>query len=561
VVHKTTFNVSDEINELPPYDPYDQTPPWWTNHKEKLAALAVFILTSLLSVVAFPPYGVAEMAYAFAAPALFWAYRRPDFCLYAFTVLGANMVAWTVILGWIHHVSWLAFALLGPVVGLWIGSWFLAAWWVMPRLLGRGMIQRILAVFGLAALWVLVEWTRTWLLSGFPWLPLSASQWQRVSILQISAFTGAYGVSFVLISMNIGFAAYGHRLLMEGRRGLQRRSQEFFACLFLLVVCVTIHVQEALNWGRHTVPFGRVGIIQPNIPQSIKWDPAQAKKILSVLDSSTTRAARSRPDFLVWPEATSPMAVRGDQTMQDWTEGLVANCRVPLLLGTDVVENPHTKDEKWYNGAVLVDPKLGLREGSYLKQHLVPFGEYVPLRPILGWLEKVVPVGDDFERGDKAAPFTIVLHGTEQLVGPLICFEDCFPQLARKSTLAGSELLVVLTNNAWFGQSAAAEQHATHSVLRAIENRRPIVRCGNNGWSGWIDEYGNIRSHIADEEGNMFIRASTTVEITRDSRWIGKQSFYVRHGDWFLLLCAALVALSYNQLRQDLPPPPPEKQD
>jgi apolipoprotein N-acyltransferase len=543
--------------ELPPYDPYNQPPAWWTRHTDKLAAAAVFVLTALLWVLAFPPFNVAELAYAFAAPALFWAYRSPSVRLYAFTVLAGSIVAWTIILGWIHHVSWLAFCLLGPTVGLWVGSWFLAARWVLPRLPGRGILERIIAVFGLAALWVLIEWTRSWFLTGFPWLPLASSQWKRVSILQISAFTGAYGVSFVLIAMNIGFAAYAHRLLMEGRKGLQRRSQEFFACLFLLVICVTVHVQEVLNWGRFTIPFGRIAIVQPNIPQTLKWDPSQAQKIYNILDQSTQRAARSKPDLILWPEACSPLSVKGDQGARDWTEGLVSSCKVPLLLGSDIIE-PTASGERWYNGALLVDPVTGLQDGYYAKQHLVPFGEYVPLRPLLGWLDKIVPVGGDFNAGSSPQPFSIKLNNRQVPVGTLICFEDCFPQLTRMTALAGSEVLVVLTNNAWFGESAAAEQHATHSVLRAVETRRPVIRCGNNGWSGWIDEYGNIRHRIANEEGRIFIRANTTVSLTRDTRWIGNQSFYVRHGDWFLLLCAALAITGFLMVRRPLPAPKAE---
>ena len=105
-----------------------------------LSTAAVAVLTVVLTVIAFPPYGVPEFAYVCLAPGVFWAYRRPSFKRYAWTMLGANAVAWTIILGWLHHVSWLGLGLLGPVVGVWVGSWYLAAWWLMPRLLGRGAL-------------------------------------------------------------------------------------------------------------------------------------------------------------------------------------------------------------------------------------------------------------------------------------------------------------------------------------------------------------------------------------------------------------------------------------
>ena len=550
---------------LRPYDPYDLPPPWWQRHATPLIALAVFALTVLLTVISFPPFNVPEFAYAFAAPGAFWAYRRPNFRLFAGTLLGANAVAWTIILGWLHHVTWAGLLLLGPVVGVWIGSWYLAAWWVMPRLLGRGTLERILSVFGLAALWVVIEWTRTWFLSGFPWLPLSASQWQRVSILQIAAYTGAYGVSFVLMAMNLGFAAYAHRLLCEGKRGLQRRSQEFFACLFLLIVCVTVHVQETFNHGRFAVPLGRVGLVQPYIPQSIKWDPMEAPKIRASLEQATRRAAIGHPELLLWPEATTPMAVRGDAAMQTWVENLVKSLRTPLLLGSIAIEPPPTGqngDPLWYNGAFLVDPAIGLQTRYYVKRHLVPFGEYVPLRPLFGWLEKFVPIGGDFQPGLDARLLTVNLHLKPVSLGVLICYEDVFPQLAIESVRTGAEALVVLTNNAWYGEGGAAYQQAAHSVLRAVETRRPVLRCGNGGWSGWIDEYGNIRSVLASEAGSVYVRGAATLDITHDRRWSGRESFYVLHGDWFVLASAALAAFAYALLRlKPVAPPAPEDTD
>ncbi|MBI5382943.1 MAG: apolipoprotein N-acyltransferase [Opitutae bacterium] len=534
-------------------DPYDLPPPWWQRHVEPLTALAVFIATVVLTVVSFPPYQVPEFAYALAAPAVFWAYRRPAFKLYAGTVLGACAVAWTIVLGWLHHVTWAGLFLLGPFVGVWVGVWFLAAWWLMPRLLGRGAMERIAAVFGLAGLWVLIEWTRTWFLSGFPWLTLATSQWQRVSILQIAAFTGGWGVSFVLIAMNISFAAYAHRLLCEGRRGLQRRSQEFFACLFLLIVCVTVHVQESFNRGRYAVPLGRVAFTQPYIPQSVKWEPSRGQEILETLERTTMRAASSRPDLILWPEATTPWAVLGDARVRGWAEALAKRAKTPLLMGSIAVENQSTPNEAWYNGAFVVEPLIGLRSVYYAKRQLVPFGEYVPLRPVLGWLEKVVPVGGDFQRGQLPVTMTVTLGGQPVAVAPLICYEDVFPALARDSVRAGADVLTVLTNSAWYGEGGAAYQHAAHSVLRAVETRRPVLRCGNGGWSGWIDEFGNVRSVVTNGKGSIYARTTQTVDITRDARWIGQQSFYVRYGDWFVALCAALVAFGYAAVKLGRP--------
>jgi apolipoprotein N-acyltransferase len=447
-------------------------------HSATLWSAGVFLATVILTVLSFPPSPTPEFAYAFAVPALFWAYLRPSFRLYAWTVLGAQAVAWTILLGWLHNVTLGGLLLLGPFMGAWIGAWFLAARWALPRMLNQATPFRLLVVFGLAGLWVVGEWTRTWVLSGFPWMPLAATQWQRMSILQIAAFTGAGGVSFVLMAMNLGFAAYAHRLLREGRAGLGKRSPEFLAALFLLVVCVAMHLQETFDRHRRTVPLGRVAFVQPYIPQEVKWDNAQGPAILAILEELTLAAAATKPDLILWPEATTPWAVKGDVEMRAWVEHLVARAGHPLVLGS-IAREPMAADparEDWLNGVFTADPVAGVGEHFYAKRKLVPFGEFVPLRPVLGWLSKFVPIGDDFQRGTAPSPLSVRLGGRPVVLGPLLCYEDIFSGLACESVRAGADILVVHTNNGWFGEGGAAYQHASHSVLRAVETRRTVLR-------------------------------------------------------------------------------------
>ena len=524
----------------------------------------MFIATVLLTVLSFPPWRTPEFAYVFAAPALFWAYLRPGFRLFAATIIAAQAVAWTIILGWLHNVTWGGLILLGPFIGAWIGSWYLAAWWVMPRMLGRPVMTRLLALFGLAGLWVIIEWTRTWLLSGFPWMPLAASQWQRMSILQIASFTGEGGVSFVLVAMNIGFAAYTHRLMREhDKRGFNRRSQEFLAAMFLLLVCVATQVQQTFNRPRYAMPVGRFAFVQPYIPQSVKWDPAQGPAILNTLETFTLAACPTKPDVILWPEATTPWAIKGDANTRAWVEHLVNTTGVPLVLGSIGIEpGKIVGTEDWFNAVFAVDPGTGLQPRYYAKRKLVPFGEFVPLRPLLGWLGKFVPIGDDFGRGTDPSPLVVSIANRPVALGTLICYEDIFPSLARESVLAGADVLMVNTNNGWFGTGGAAYQHAAHSVLRAVETRRPVLRCGNGGWSGWIDEFGSVRAVLTQNpdgvvttdplravKGTVYFRGTQTVAVSADARWIGRQSFYVQHGDWFILACLILAAAGLGALR------------
>ena len=548
-----------------PYDPYaDQQPSFIDKHRDLVWAASVFLATVVLTVLAYPP-NYPEFAYAFAVPAIFWAYLKPDFKLFAGTMAAAQAVAWTIMLGWLHHVTWFGLLLLGPFIGLWVGVWYLAAWWTMPRMIGRPTINRLVIMLGLSALWVVIEWTRNWLLTGFPWMPLAATQWKMVSMLQVASFTGSGGVSFMVIAVNIAFTAYAHRLFREGARGLNKRSQEFFLVLFLVLACFCVHLVTAMNRKRFTLPLARVAFVQPYIPQAVKWDESKAPAIMQTIEDLTLRAGDSKPDLILWPEAVTPYAVKGMPGMQKWTEDLVARAGAAVLMGSVEVEKTNTPEEVWRNGAFVVDPIAGLLPTSYAKRHLVPFGEYVPLRPLFGWLKKFTEVSDgDFTPGKNSATMLVRSASGAFTVGALVCYEDIFPNLSRQSVLDGADVLAVVTNNAWYGEGGAAYQHAAHSVLRAVEMRRPVLRCGNGGWSGWIDEYGNICAELkrlpdgvittkvkhdpTDKEldaATVYFRGTATVNVTHDTRWQGRMSYYAEHGDWFVSLCAVLAVFAY----------------
>jgi apolipoprotein N-acyltransferase len=362
-------------------------------------------------------------------------------------------------------------------------------------------------------------------------------------------------VSFLLVFFHLAAAAYAHRIFFEGASGLRKRSPEFMVALLLLVFSSFPFLAEMMGPPRSQL--ARVALVQPYIPQTEKWDAARATDVLQTLERVTLDANEAgAPDIILWPEAVTPWALDRDPNVQPWLESIAKRTGKPLLLGSIFTTGANAPGELWYNAAFVVDPVTGLVRPGYAKRKLVPFGEYIPLRPVLGWLEKVVPIGGDFQRGTDATPL-ILPAGVHRLpVGVLICYEDIFPALARDSVQAGAEVLVVLTNNAWFGEGGAAYQHAAHSVLRAVETRRPVVRVGNGGWSGWIDEFGNIRAVLQDEAGSVYYRGAETVTVTRDLRWRERESFYTQHGDWFLMTCAILSVAAYYLVLSLRPPRP-----
>ncbi len=531
-------------------------PSFWALNAWWMAPAAVFALTVALTVFSFPPFKAMAFAYIFAAPACYWAFTRPRFKTYALVMLGAQAVAWTIILSWLHHVTWGGLLLLGPFIGAWIGVWYLAVWWGLRDFVGRPFLVRVAIMLGLAALWVLIEWTRSWLLSGFPWLPLGATQWRNIAVLQVASFTGQGGISFMLVVFNFAFAAYMHRLFRERQSGLRKRSPEFSVALLVLVFAVAPFLADVWvhKQPENTEPYGRFALVQPDIPQSIKWSQENADLSFDTLARLSVVASQMAPDVIVWPEAAPPYAVHGwsaSDRLRAWLDEVATKAKTPIITGAVTSDDAARPDDTFYNAVFVVDPaRDGVQSAGYKKRHLVPFGEYVPLRPLLGWLQKVSDVSSgDTQAGASAQPLFVRSGAKLFVAGMLICYEDIFPGLARDNARMGADVHVVVTNNGWFGEGGAAYQHAAHSVLRAVETRRPVIRCGNSGWSGWIDEYGVIRGEMTNRDGSIYFRGTKTFEVTRDSRWTGAQSFYVQHGDWFMIVCAVLVLFGYAMAR------------
>ncbi|MGB0290761.1 MAG: nitrilase-related carbon-nitrogen hydrolase, partial [Opitutales bacterium] len=154
-----------------------------------------------------------------------------------------------------------------------------------------------------------------------------------------------------------------------------------------------------------------------------------------------------------------------------------------------------------------------------------------------------------FVPGRAATLLPLEVHDRVIRCAPLVCYEDIFPALARSSVLAGAEVLFVATNNAWYGEEGGASQHAAHSVLRAVENRRPVMRCGNGGWSGWIDAYGTVREVLRDDRGSIYFRGGGNITVMQERRWLRRQSFYTRHGNWFIGVSGGLVAAGLLVIR------------
>jgi len=395
--------------------------------------------------------------------------------------------------------------------------------------------QPLTAPLILASAWTALEYLRGNLLSGFPWGFLGHSQFAARPLIQICDITGVYGVSWLLVLINsaallavLARSAKTWQGAVVGRR---------IAWGWGLAACGLLVGVLLYGWGRmaryeklaETAPAIRVAVVQGNIPQDQKWNPAFQIATTKKYIQLSQEAAAADPDLVVWPETATPFYLFRNTVLTRMVLRAIASAGKPFLIGSPYVED-REGGSAYHNSAFLFDAQAQ-PVGRYDKAHLVPFGEYVPLRRWLPFLGKIVAQVGDFAAGQPGG----LLSTGGTTIGPLICYEGIFPELARTATRNGAALLVNITNDAWYGRTSAPYQLYALAAFRAVENRRPLVRAANTGISGFVDAAG---------------RSYGTTRIFEDALSIGRvampheRTFYTRHGDLFAIACLVGVALT-----------------
>lgn len=408
--------------------------------------------------------------------------------------------------------------------------------------------QRVLWTLGAASAWVGLEMIVARFLTGFPWLTLGMSQFKLLPLIQIASVTGVYGVSFVLVWFATSLALGG--LLLISRP----LSKIFW---IREVVIAGVGVLFLAGYGflqiRDYKPSARTikaALVQPSIPQTLIWDEKENSNRFQQLLRLSERALATKPDLLIWPEASVPTMVRHDQDVARALIKLVKDHDLWLILGSDDAERrPNAKDwsdVEYYNSSFAISPE-GRLAGSYRKRRLVIFGEYVPLVRQLPFLKIFSPAGDTgFTPGDKPVPFE--LRELKLTTSVLICFEDVFPHLAREYVKEDTDFLLNLTNNGWFGESAAQWQHAANAVFRAVENRVPLVRCANNGLTCWVNELGAMHEVYFPDSEDVYKAGFKTAEVPLLPEGETRElTFYTRRGDVFGWTCTLLMGLAVGR--------------
>jgi len=511
---------------------FDSTRWWWC------------ALSGLLLVASFPPFACATCGWIALVPA-WWVItrsertrRQPIRHGYLIGLLYFGGTFW-----WISNVTAIGTFFLVLYLALYPAVWFL----FVARLVARreGELHILFQAGGAAALWVTLEWWRSWFLTGFNWNELGVSQAPSIVFRQLAAFGGVHLISFVLVMVNILWA--------EGVLGLVKTFQEkrvirasfpFAAALFIVAVCFALGWHHLLRHRGETLrPSLNFACVQPNIPQippgaggtEAEFEHREDEALQSTQKLSLTAIA-GHPDLLIWPEAMIDEGVFQDRPLNEAVHDICLAYNGYFLLGSQDFD---LHGRKLYNCAYLFTPH-GDQYEYYRKTRLVILGEYLPFGDKFPWLRKVIGIGIDFTPGD--GPRKFVMEKPAVSFAPLICFEDTIGDLARQFVLAGANLLVNVTNDGWFLHSAGSRQHLASAVFRCVETRLPMVRAANTGVTCFINEFGKVTQMLVDENGSPFTEGTLTGQVAIVAN--PELTFYTRHGELLAHACVGVTVLA-----------------
>ena len=394
---------------------------------------------------------------------------------------------------------------------------------------------RIPAVLTMPIAWTAVEWVRTYFPVGFPWNLVGYTAYRNLELIQFAEFTGVYGVSALIVFFNA--VVY----LVIFRRGTSRLQTISLSSLTVMMVALVAFGAWRIANLKNAPAEGtlKVAMVQANIPQSLKWDPKFLPQSYGVYQEETTNAAKRGADLITWPEAAAaflflpddryPATLAEDAAYRQKLLTMAQNIGVPILFGAPALAQLDGQ-LGFYNRAYLVSAK-GEVVAHYDKMQLVPFGEYVPARSILGFfVNRVVKGLGDMVPGDQQTLFSV--KGAK--LGVLICYESIFPDFTRREVNLGANVLVNITNDAWYGESSAPFQVLAMAAMRSVETKVPMVRTANTGISALIEPSGRITNRTP-----LFKRGTEIVDVSfRPVRTV-----YTMVGDLFAEICVVLTMI------------------
>ena len=384
-----------------------------------------------------------------------------------------------------------------------------------------------------AAGWVALEWLRGVIFPAFGWNGLGIALYKNTPLIQIADITGVGGISFLVALVNLMAVATVKRLTMEIGRGARRPHYDFGLTVALVALVWGYGVRQMFAPVPDATSL-RFAAVQANVPQSTRNDQKFENAVLELYKKHTATAAAMRPDLILWPESATPSPLFNDQRTWETVRKLAEAFDGDLLLGT-----VYLGEQGDYNTVALLTDHARKAQ-MYHKMHLVPFGEYVPLRqafPLFAWV-----VGDlvpgDFEAGRE--PVVLDLSARPVKLAPLVCFEDTLGELARQFALRGAQAFVVVTNDGWFLKSAGSQQHLANAIFRCAESKLPMIRAANTGVTCAVDRFGAVKQILQNEGGDTHIEGVLFGELSVPKP--AAPTFYARFGEVFSLFCLAVSA-------------------
>lgn len=405
-----------------------------------------------------------------------------------------GILFWGMTIYWLHLVTGLGLFLLLPYLGIYFAvfGWCLGYIYIMKK----GNLAFLLGPL----FWIVLEMIRGSLLGGFPWLILAHGQYLNIPLLQWASLGGEGTISGIIILVNLIITAVF----------FSRGKKQLGLIIALSGILTFTHIGGWIllknnSRGKDSL---RIAVIQPNITLE-KWDERSLKKNFKTLLDLSYKSLQGTPGLIIWPETSCSYDFEKERTYLEALKEFSRGHGCYLLVGTI----RETGGGNYYNSAILISPET--KTSSYDKVILVPFGEYVPLGDkfpaFKRWAEKISGYRFSFVPGEKADNLFI----GKVPFGVLICFEDIFPWLSRHFKKNGARFLVNMTDDHWFGRTSAPYQHLAASVLRAVENRLPLIRSASTGVSAFIDSSGRIINTVRDIRGRtIFVRGLSIKEIS-----------------------------------------------
>ncbi len=513
---------------------------------------AAAALSGLLLTLCFPPWNQGWLCWIALTPllcALFFSphagrfrpLRKAAFGYVTGLVFFPATFFWlSTTLAELYSNRWLL--AIAPLLALFLALYFAFWAWFVGAVLIHGddlpRFPRSLRNLGLACAgacaWVVHEWVRERLFGGFGWNPLGVALYRDLPMIQIAEFTGVPGLTFLVVFTNLMAVIIVRRIIGElGPVFLKRIRWEFSFTMALIGFVFAFGIRRILHPDSGPTVALRLVAIQPNIPQTEKFDHESEDKVLTQIEELTSLATQTSggqpgPQLVLWPESAVPGGMFASERNYKFVVDQLQHGDFALLLGTVDFDPQWAED---YNTALLLT-EHGQQQQSYRKIHLVPFGEYLPLRPVFEpFVGQLVP--GDFTPGHE---YTVLQLANPPIkIGALVCFEDTLGDLTRRLAKAGADLLVNITNDGWFAQSPATEQHLANCAIRAVENRRPLIRGTNTGMTCAISPTGHIDQWLPPFQRGFAareLRVPATTGLT----------FYTQHGDWLSVLAMAITA-------------------